>query len=192
MTTSRPELVLIRHGETEWSASRRHTGRTDIELTDRGREQAQAIAAAVADIDFTTVLASPLRRAWDTAVLAGLTPTVDDGIVEWDYGDYEGITTATVRETTPGWSVWTHPITGGESVDDVGARADAAIERYTEHGGTIGIVAHAHFLRILAARWLGLDAREGRRFVLDTATLSLLSWERENRVVRRWNDPCGW
>lgn len=191
MTATRPELVLIRHGETEWSVARRHTGRTDIALTARGRAQARAIADSVADIEFSRVIASPLQRAWDTATLAGLAPVRDDDIVEWDYGDFEGITTADVRSSIPDWSVWTHPITGGESVDEVGTRADAAIQRCEAVGGTIGIVAHAHFLRILAARWLELDAREGRRFVLDTATLSVLSWERENRVVLRWNDPCG-
>ncbi len=192
MTTStRTQLVLIRHGETEWSANRRHTGRSDIALTARGRDEARHIAAAVAGIDFTGVFASPLQRAWETATLAGLDPAPEEMIIEWDYGDYEGITTAEIRTTVPEWSVWTHPIHGGETVDEVGARADAAIDRFTALGGTIGVVAHAHFLRILAARWLDLDPREGRRFVLDTATLSMLGWERENRVVERWNDPCG-
>lgn len=190
-TPASPELVLIRHGETEWSSDRRHTGRTDIALTEHGRAEARGIAAAIAGIEFDHVVASPLRRAWETATLAGLDPTAEDSILEWDYGDYEGLTTAGVRETVPNWSVWTHPIHGGESVDEVGVRADAAIGRFEQLGGTIAVVAHAHFLRILAARWLELDPREGRRFVLDTASLSILGWERENRVVARWNDPCG-
>ena len=143
-------------------------------------------------IELTHVFASPLRRAWETAELAGLTPIRDDLLLEWDYGAHEGITTAKTRETIPDWSVWTHPIEGGESVQAVGARADRAIERFSQLEGTIAVVAHGHFLRIFAARWLDLDPIEGRRFVLDTSTMSLLGWERENRVVRRWNDPCGW
>lgn len=187
----RPELVLLRHGETEWSVSGQHTGRTDIALTDRGRSQALDIAAAVADIEFNHVFASPLQRAWETAIAAGLHPTRDDDLLEWDYGDFEGTTTAETRETIPGWSVWTHPIDNGESLDDLGARADSAIARYAMLDGPVALVGHGHFLRVLAARWLGLVPAEGRRFVLDTTTLSLLGWERENRVVRRWNVPCG-
>ncbi|MFT6811846.1 MAG: broad specificity phosphatase PhoE [Ilumatobacter sp.] len=192
ITPNRPELILIRHGETEWSASGQHTGRTDLPLTEQGREEARSIAAAVADIDFTSAFSSPLQRAWETAGLVGLTPTSDDSLLEWDYGDYEGITTAETRETIPGWSVWTHEILNGESIDEVGQRADAAIDRYTKLSGPIAVVAHGHFLRIFAARWLSLPAQEGRRFVLNTSTLSLLGWERENRVIKRWNDPCGW
>tara|TARA_B110000037_G_scaffold214007_1_gene269266 strand:+ start:1769 stop:2371 length:603 start_codon:yes stop_codon:yes gene_type:complete len=188
----RPQLVLIRHGETEWSKSGQHTGRTDIPLTEHGREEAISIAAAVAETSFTHAFASPLERAWETASLVGLTPTADDSLLEWDYGDYEGITTDETRETIPDWSVWTHDIFNGESVDEVGRRADAAIERYSVLSGPIAVVAHGHFLRIFAARWLHLPAQEGRRFVLNTSTLSLLGWERENRVINRWNDPCGW
>ncbi len=192
VTDNRPELVLIRHGETEWSKSGQHTGRTDLPLTDLGRSEARAIAATVSEIDFAHAFSSPLQRAWETAELVGLTPERDDDLLEWDYGDFEGITTAETRETVEGWSVWTHEITGGESVDDVGRRADSAIERMARLDGTVAVVAHGHFLRIFAARWIGLDPREGRRLVLNTSTLSLLGWERENRVIRRWNDPCGW
>lgn len=190
--TNRPELVLVRHGETEWSSERRHTGRTDVPLTDHGRAQAQHISAAVSGFTFTRVLASPLSRAWETAVLMGLDPERDDDLVEWDYGDHEGITTAQIREETPGWSVWTHPVHGGESLDDVAGRVDRLLGRLRELDGSIALVAHAHLLRILAARWLDLPPQEGRRFALDTATLSILGWERENPVVLRWNDPCGW
>jgi broad specificity phosphatase PhoE len=190
--SNRPELVLIRHGETEWSRERKHTGRTDVPLTEVGRAQARHIAAAVESFEFTHVFASPLSRAWETALLVGLDPTVEPDLLEWDYGSYEGITTEKIRATDPNWSVWTHPILGGESLDDVGARADRLISRLVELDGPIALVAHAHLLRVLGARWLELDAVEGRRFALDTATISMLGWERENRVALRWNDPCGW
>ncbi len=191
-STTRPDLVLIRHGETEWSRERRHTGRTDVPLTEHGRSQARHIASAVESFEFGHVFSSPLSRAWETARLVGLDPVEERDLIEWDYGRYEGITTATIRETEPGWSVWTHPIDGGESIDAVGARVDGLLGRLTELDGTIALVAHAHLLRVLGARWLGLDAVEGRRFSLDTATISILGWERENQVVVRWNDPCGW
>ena len=192
ITQNRPELVLIRHGETEWSRSGQHTGRTDLPLTETGRTEARSISAAVADFDFSHAFASPLQRAWETAEIVGLAPVRDDDLLEWDYGQYEGITTAETRQKIPDWSVWTHEIIGGESVDEVGARADRAIARLSDLDGPVAVIAHGHFLRVFAARWLDLDAREGRRFVLNTSTLSLLGWERENRVIRRWNDPCGW
>ena len=188
---ARPQLILIRHGETEWSRERKHTGRTDIPLTARGREQATDIARAVSDLDIVAAYASPLSRAWDTAHLAGLTPERDDDLLEWDYGDYEGTVTAEVRERIPGWSVWTNSETLGETVDQVGARVDRVIARLADTDGNIALVAHAHVLRILGARWIGLPAVEGARLTLDTTTISLLGWERENRVVVRWNDPCG-
>ncbi len=189
---NRPELVLIRHGETEWSVTGQHTGRTDLPLTERGRAEARAIADAVAGYDFDRVYASPLQRAWQTAELVGLRPERDDELMEWDYGEIEGRTTAEYREHTPDWSVWTHPIPGGESLADVGARADRVIERLCASSGRVGLVAHGHFLRVLGARWVGFDPIEGRRLVLNTSTVSLLGWEREQRVIRRWNDPCGW
>lgn len=188
----RPELILVRHGETEWSRERRHTGRTDVALTDHGRAQARHIAAAVEPFHFTHSYASPLSRALETARLVGLDPDIEPDLLEWDYGRYEGITTAEIRETDPGWSVWTHPMLGGESIDEVSGRVDRLLHRLLELDGDIALVAHAHLLRVLGARWLGLDAVEGRRFALDTATISILGWERENRVVLRWNDPCGW
>jgi broad specificity phosphatase PhoE len=192
ITENRPELVLIRHGETAWSRSGRHTGRTDLPLTETGRNEARSISTAVADFDFSHAFSSPLQRAWETAGIVGLPPDRDDDLLEWDYGEYEGITTTETRQTIPNWSVWTHEIVGGESVDEVGVRADRAIARLSQLNGPVAVVAHGHFLRVFAARWLDLDAREGRRFVLNTSTLSLLGWERENRVIRRWNDPCGW
>jgi broad specificity phosphatase PhoE len=192
ITENRPELVLIRHGETEWSRSGQHTGRTDLPLTEIGRNEARAITTAVADFDFSHARWSGLAKAWETAELLGLSPVRDDDLLEWDYGQYEGITTAETRQTIPDWSVWTHEIFGGESVDEVGDRADQVIGRLSQLDGPVAVIAHGHFLRVFAARWLDLDAREGRRFVLNTSTLSLLGWERENRVIRRWNDPCGW
>jgi probable phosphoglycerate mutase len=188
----RPQLILVRHGETEWSRERRHTGRTDVALTEHGRAQARHIATAVESFHFTHSYASPLSRALETAHLVGLDPDIEPDLREWDYGRYEGITTAQIRETDPGWSVWTHPVLDGESIGEVGARVDRLLHRLLELDGHIALVAHAHVLRVLGARWLGLDAVEGRRFALDTATMSILGWERENRVVLRWNDPCGW
>lgn len=188
----RPELVLVRHGETQWSQERKHTGRSDISLTEHGRAQARHIATAVASFQFTHVLSSPLSRARETARLVGLRAQIEPALMEWNYGRYEGLTTAEIRVTEPGWSVWTHPIDGGEAIEDVAARVDGLLERLLGFEGSIALVAHAHLLRILGARWLDLAAVDGRRFTLDTATISILGWERENRVIRRWNDPCGW
>lgn len=184
------QLVLLRHGETEWSVERRHTGRTDVKLTEQGLAEATHIRGALTRFDFTAAFASPLSRAHETACLAGLDPIIDDDLVEWDYGIYEGITTAEIRTSVPNWSVWTHPIPDGESLTDVAVRADRVIERVGALDGTVVLVAHAHLLRVLGARWLELEPVEGRRLALDTATLSILGWERENRVVHRWNDPC--
>ena len=181
-------MVLVRHGETEWSVTRRHTGRSDVALTDRGRREAELVEARLAGRRFSLVLSSPLRRARETAELAGLTPEVDDDLLEWDYGRFEGRTTEDIRTEIPGWSVWTHAVTGGESVDDVGRRADRVIERcLAAPDGDVALVAHAHLLRILAARWIGLPALDGQRFTLDTATVSVLGFEREARVIRSWN-----
>ena|SRR5918993_169271 len=185
------ELVLVRHGATTWSDERRHTGRSDVPLTAAGRAQAEYIAEALRAFDVRRCFASPLVRAWDTAVLIGCDPERDDDLLEWDYGDFEGLTTAEIRQRLPGWSVWTHQVTGGETPEQVGARADRVITRVTGLDGVTVLVAHAHLLRILAARWLDLPPLEGRRFTLDNATISVLGWERENRVMARWNDPCG-
>lgn len=184
------QLVLVRHGETEWSVERRHTGRTDVALTERGRAEATHIRSALARFDVTAVFSSPLSRAAETAQLAGLDPTIDENLVEWDYGRYEGVTTAEIRTSLPNWSVWTDPILDGESLDEVAERADRVIERVLPLDGAVALVAHAHLLRVLGARWLQLDPVEGRRLVLDTGTMSVLGWERENRVIHRWNDPC--
>ena len=189
---NRPELLLVRHGETEWSRTRQHTGRTDIPLTDHGRDQARHLRSAIGTFPIKHVFASPLTRAWQTAELMGLQPERDDDLLEWDYGDYEGRTTNDIRKEIAGWSVWTHPILGGESLDQVGKRCDHLIARMLELDGPIALIAHAHILRILGARWIEAPPVEGQRLALETTTISILGWERENRVIHRWNDPCGW
>jgi probable phosphoglycerate mutase len=188
----RPEAWLVRHGETEWSRSGRHTGKTDIALTELGRRQAGAAGARLAEHDFAVVMSSPLSRALDTAKLAGYADRVrvDPDLSEWDYGRYEGITTREIRETVPGWTVWTHPMPGGETPDRVAARIDRVIERIRAADGDVAVFAHGHILRVLTARWLDLGPSEGRHFALHTATISVLGWERENPVIERWNEVC--
>jgi probable phosphoglycerate mutase len=190
------ELWLMRHGETEWSLSGRHTGRTDIPLTAHGREQAVELGKFLAGTQFAAALCSPLRRARETCEIAGFgdVAVVDEGLREWDYGVYEGRTSEEIQAEIPGWSVWKDEIVGGETVEQVGARADGVIARAlasagpeTEDGARVALFAHAHILRILAARWIGLEAREGCRFVLGTGSVSVLGWEKETRVVERWN-----
>ena len=186
----RPDLWLIRHGETEWSASGRHTGRTDIPLTDEGIRQARALGRHLAGRSFALVLTSPLSRAADTCGLAGYGDVAQpsEDLLEWDYGQAEGRTTAEMRAQHPGWSVWTGGPPGGETVDEVGRRTDRVIARALEASGAAALFAHAHVLRILAARWLGLPPDDGRLFALGPASLSVLGWEREGRVISRWND----
>jgi probable phosphoglycerate mutase len=192
-------IWLIRHGETAWSRAGRHTGTTDIPLTDRGRENAAAIAPPVALLDPGLVLCSPLHRAQDTARLAGLVPdaTTSD-LVEWDYGAWEGRTTAEIRDELgdPHWLIWDHPIpagaTAGEQTTDVGVRADRVIARclpVLAEGHDCVLVAHGHVLRMLTARWLGLPAVDGRLFALDPARLSSLGFEHETHVITSWNSP---
>jgi broad specificity phosphatase PhoE len=188
---TRPQAWLIRHGETEWSASGRHTGRTDVPLTEEGRAQARRLADRLGQRRFALVLSSPLSRAVDTARLAGYPNVVTDpDLREWHYGDYEGLTTPEIRESVPGWSVWTHPVLGGETADEVAARVDRVIERVRSATGNVALFAHGHVLRVLTARWLDLPPTEGRRFALATATVSVLGWERETPVVERWNSPA--
>jgi probable phosphoglycerate mutase len=186
------EVFLVRHGQTEWSALGRHTGRTDIPLTDLGRRQAEALGGMLAGAPFAEVLSSPLSRAWETMERAGYgseAAAVDD-LMEWDYGAYEGLRTAEIRLEVPDWSVWTHEIPGGESAEDVGARTDRVIERLIDVPGPAVVFAHGHLLRAFAARWMGLPPAVGRTLGLDTATVSVLGWERENRVIRHWNEAC--
>ncbi|MEO8693773.1 MAG: histidine phosphatase family protein [Acidimicrobiales bacterium] len=184
------DLVLVRHGDTEWSRERRHTGRTDVALTESGRRQADALATILSGFEFARVLCSPRQRALETCRRTGLVDRAEivDDAAEWDYGVYEGRTTAEIGEEIPGWSVWTHEIVGGESVAQVGARADRVIAAALAVEGNVAVFGHAHLLRILAARWIDLDARRGQSFVLDTASVSVLSFEREERVIARWNE----
>lgn len=184
------DVVLIRHGQTGWSEQRKHTGRTDVPLTDLGRQQARSLGEMLVGTGFTAVLASPLSRAWETMELAGFEGIPDDDLLEWDYGSYEGTRTVDVRSEVPNWSVWTHPITGGESLAQVGERVDRVISRVLGADGPVALFAHAHVLRILAARWIELPPVAGRLLTIDTATVSILGWEREQRVVRVWNKAC--
>jgi broad specificity phosphatase PhoE len=185
------DLVLVRHGQTEWSKLGKHTGRTDVPLTDRGREQAASLGGMLRSVGFAAVFTSPLSRARDTMKLAGYSGTVDDDLVEWDYGEYEGRRTEDIRTEVPGWTVWTHPIPGGESLAEVTTRAESVIARVSAVDGPVALFGHAHALRVLAARWAGLSPDSGRLFTLDTATVSVLGWEREQRVIRVWNKVCG-
>ena len=186
---SRTRLVLVRHGETEWSRSGRHTGRTDIPLTDRGREQAERLGQALRGRIFSRVLSSPLGRALETCRLAGFgdRAELDDDLREWDYGVYEGRTRLEIAAEVPGWSVWTHPIVGGESLVDLGRRADRVIEASLPVGGDVLVFAHGHILRVLAARWIEQPPLLGSRLALATATLSELGWEHDTRVIEGWN-----
>lgn len=182
------EVWLVRHGETEWSRDHRHTSTTDLPLTPVGEEAAASLAPRLADVGFDVVLTSPRQRARRTAELTGHTGAeVDDDLVEWGYGDYEGITTVEIRESVPGWSVWTHPTPGGESADEVAARLDRVVGRLRDVPQRALVFGHGHALRALTARWLGLPVRDGRSFRLDTSTVSMLGRERETPVILRWN-----
>lgn len=183
------ELWLVRHGETEWSAGGAHTSRTDVVLTAHGRKRAEELRDYLAGVKFDAVFVSPMQRARETCKIAGFddVAVVDEGLREWDYGVYEGRTTAEIRKDTPGWSVWKDAVVDGETVERVGARADAVIVRALATGGRVALFAHAHLLRILAARWVGLPAVDGRLFVLGTGSVSVLGWERETRVIVSWN-----
>ncbi|MCX6421103.1 MAG: histidine phosphatase family protein [Actinobacteria bacterium] len=191
-----PTIVLIRHGETLWSKSGQHTGLTDIPLTDNGRERASALAPRLASRAFGLVLTSPLSRAQETAHLAGLDPQDDPDLLEWDYGAWEGRTTADIRvdQQDPTWVVWDHPVpvgaTPGEQPEDVAIRAHRVIRRcqpFLASGESVALVAHGHFLRILTATWLGLPATAGRLFALEAGALSGLGFERDQHVITYWN-----
>jgi probable phosphoglycerate mutase len=182
-------VVLIRHGETEWSRSGRHTGRTDVELSDEGRRQALGLRGVLDQWSFGLVLTSPLGRARETARLAGVggVARIDDDLAEWDYGDLEGCTTDEIRQEMPGWTVWSGPVPGGESIDEVCTRADRVIERLLTTSGDVALFGHGHHLRILGARWIELAPVEGRGFELSTATVSTLGWDRGTPVISSWN-----
>jgi broad specificity phosphatase PhoE len=197
-------VLLIRHGATGWSSARRHTGRTDVPLNAHGQAQASALApamAAVAAAGPVVVLASPLQRAWRTAELAGLVPfELDDDLVEWDYGAYEGLTTPQIREQAPGWTVFTQPCPGGETAEQVTERCDRFLDRIGSigSGSTAVVVAHSHLLRSLAARWLGRPVADGGMLELGVGSTSVLGFEHGVATLRHWNlanalavDPLG-
>jgi len=183
------QLWLIRHGETAWSLSGAHTSRTDIPLTDRGRERARKIKDYLAGKTFSMVLTSPMQRARDTCRIAGLgdAAQIDDDLSEWNYGAYEGRTTEEIQREIPGWSVWTSPIIDGETINQVAERANRVIARAAAKGGNVALFAHAHILRILAACWIQMPPVTGSRLALGTGTVSVLGYERETRVISEWN-----
>jgi broad specificity phosphatase PhoE len=187
------QLWLVRHGATDWAESGRHTGRTDIPLNETGRQQAVTLGERLRGHTFALVLTSPLVRASDTARLAGFgdVAIVGDDLREWDYGDVEGMRTEEIRERQPGWTIWDGPWPGGETIEAIAARADRVLARVRNVDGDVLVFSHGHLLRVLAARWLGLEPTGGRMLALSTATISLLGWEREAPVIERWNEACG-
>jgi broad specificity phosphatase PhoE len=183
------EIFLVRHGETEWSRSGQHTSHTDLPLTEAGRERARALAGALADRSYAAVLCSPMRRARETAELAGFGGVIEvcDDLHEWDYGEYEGLTTPQIWERNPGWSLWRDGCPGGESPGQVGARADRVLGRLRAAGGDGLAFAHGHILRVVTARWLAMEPAAGARFALAAGAVSTLGWERDTEVLSRWN-----
>jgi len=181
------EIWLIRHGETAWSLSGKHTSRTDLPLTARGEQRAAEVGELLGGRPFALVLASPLRRALDTCRLAGYKAEVEPDLREWDYGVYEGRTTAEIQAENPGWTIWTAPAPGGETAAAVGARAERVIARALGAGGDVALFGHGHMLRVLAARWLGLEPASGRLLALSTGSVSVLGHEHETRVIQQWN-----
>lgn len=185
-------LWLLRHGETPWTILGRHTGRTDVPLTPRGERQAGALSHRLTGQTFALVLTSPLLRARQTCRLAGYSSVaeLEPDLVEWDYGAYEGRTSAEIHAEQPGWTIWQAGAPGGETPGDVGLRADRVIARALEASGDVALFAHGHLLRVLAARWIGRPPSAGGSVALDTASVSMLGFEREQRVIRHWNEIC--
>jgi len=204
MSITPSRVFLLRHGETEWSITRQHTGRTDIPLTDEGRRQAERLGAPLSRERFALVLVSPLKRALETARLAGFATRetglatgekssvaeIEPDLVEWDYGDYDGLTSTDIRRDRPGWTPWEGGYPGGETLDDLAARADRVLARLRPVDGDVALFAHGHILRVITARWLEQPAVMAARYYLATGTLSILGWERETSVIDRWNDGC--
>lgn len=184
-------VYLLRHGETEWSLNGRHTGVTDIPLTENGRSAARRLEPILAQETFALVLTSPLQRARDTCDLAGLSKraNTETDLMEWNYGEYEGLTTQQIRQTRPDWSVFRDGCPGGESPEQVGARADRLLVKIRATEGNVALFGHGHFSRVLAARWINLPANYGEHFLLDTATLNVLGYYRESPALKMWNAP---
>ena len=191
MSREEQKVYLLRHGETEWSLNGQHTGVTDIPLTENGRIAARLLKPILAKVTFTLVLTSPLQRARETCELAGLGQfaNVEPDLIEWNYGEYEGLTTEQIRSTRPGWSVFRDGCPGGESPEQVGARADRVITKVRAAAGNVALFGHGHFTRVIAARWINLSANYGENFLLDTATLNILSYYRESPAFQIWNAP---
>jgi probable phosphoglycerate mutase len=187
------KVVLVRHAETEWSRSGRHTGLTDLPLTDAGRAAARELAAPLSGERFELVLVSPLRRARETCELSGLGDGAQarDELVEWDYGEYEGLTTVEIQQRRPGWSLWRDGCPGGESAADVGARADRVIAELRAVGGPAVVFSHGHMLRVLGARWIELPPTGGGRLGLAAGALCVLGYEHGTAILARWNEPAG-
>ncbi|HLY50691.1 MAG TPA: histidine phosphatase family protein [Solirubrobacteraceae bacterium] len=183
------EIVVVRHGETEWSAASRHTSRTDLPLTPEGRERAQALAAVLSGRSYALVLCSPLLRARETCELAGYGEVAEicPDLHEWDYGEYEGLTTAQIRQTHPEWNLWREGCPGGEKPSQVGERAGAVLHRLRDAGGDALAFAHGHILRVITARWLGMEVAAGARFALRAGGVGVLGYERETEVLAGWN-----
>jgi probable phosphoglycerate mutase len=186
------DIVLVRHGETEWSRSGQHTGRTDVALTEAGRKLAHLLPQALAEWRFAAVFTSPLVRAKETCEIAGLAgqATLDDDLMEWDYGDDEGRTSAQIQADRPGWRIWDSGPKGGESLDQVAERADRVIARVRQIQGDVALFAHGHLLRILAARWIHEAPELAGKLMLGTAAISVLSYEHGHPVLARWNDQA--
>ena len=191
MSNEDQKVYLLRHGETEWSLNGQHTGVTDIPLTENGRRAARLLRPILAKVTFALVLTSPLQRARETCELAGLGrfALVEPDLIEWNYGEYEGLTTEQIRLTRPGWSVFRDGCPGGESPEQVGARADRVLNKVRATEGNVALFAHGHILRALAARWINLTPSYGEHFLLDTATLSVLGYYRESPALKIWNAP---
>jgi broad specificity phosphatase PhoE len=191
VTAAGPDLWLVRHGETEWSRTGRHTGRSDPPLTEAGEAEGRALRRVLVDRQWSLALCSPLGRAVHTAALAGVeAPVLDDDLLEWNYGDYDGLTSEQIRAVVPGWTVWSAPCPGGETIEQVAARVDRVVARVRQcpPGSTAIAFGHGHCLRVLAARWLGTDPTAGRWLVLGAAGLSVLGWEHETAAVLHWDD----
>jgi probable phosphoglycerate mutase len=185
------KVYLLRHGETEWSLNGRHTGVTDIALTENGRKLARQLQPILAEEKFVMVLSSPLQRARDTCELAGLgtLASVDRDLMEWNYGEYEGLTTDEIRQTRPDWSVFRDGCPGGESPLEIGARADRIVAKVRAVDGNVALFAHGHIFRVVAVRWINLPVSYGENFLLDTATLNVLGYYRESPAFKIWNAP---
>ena len=188
---SHGDVVLVRHGETEWSLSGQHTGRTDIPLTERGRQQARLLEPLLSTANFALVLSSPLRRARETCELAGLGPRMqlEPDLMEWNYGEYEGLTSKQIKRTAPNWMVFTDGCPGGETPEQVGARVDRLIDRIRPVAGRVALFAHGHLLRVFVARWIGFPPSAGQHFLLDTSTVGVLGYYQGVPAVKRWNAP---